>query len=107
MRESALNRIIQDRGCISYNVKACAIFDEINREKGWNGQHALHGGEKQVIGYSVDYYEPILNIVIEFDEKFHSKQIDKDISRQQKIIKYLGCKFYRIPYNQHWTNIIT
>jgi hypothetical protein len=106
MRESALKRVIQDRGSISYNNKACQIFDEINKTLNWNGRHALNGNEHQVLGYSVDYYEPTLNIVIEYDEKFHDNQSEKDVIRQKKITDHLNCKFYRIKYTDNWRDII-
>lgn len=108
MRETALKRVIQERGCISYNRDACALFDQINLEYNWNGQHALNGKEKMVIGYSLDYYEPNLNIVIEFDEDFHKFQSEKDQIRQNKITEKLGCKFYRINENEKhlWKQII-
>jgi hypothetical protein len=89
-----------------YNPFACKIFDEINDSLGWSIQHALNGGEVRVIGYSLDGYDKEKNIVIEYDEKYHDKQIEKDIIRQKQIEEHLGCKFYRIPYNQCWKNII-
>ena len=99
-------------GCITktswacYNSDACRMFDEINRELGWNGQHALRGGERKVSKYWVDYYEPTLNIVIEYDESWHKYHKNYDDKRQEEIKKYLGCKFYRIKEGQDWRNII-
>lgn len=82
----------------SFNKKACLWFDQLNEVKGWKGLHALNGGEKKINKYWVDYYEPNLNIVIEWDEKSHNHptQKQKDIERQNKIIEYLNCDFYRI-----------
>ena len=85
--------------CVAYNNTACKYFDWLNKWNGWNGIHALNGGEKQICGYFLDYYESILNIAIEWDEEYHykgGKLVDKDIIRQNEIIKELNCDFYRI-----------
>jgi hypothetical protein len=99
-------------GCITtkswacYNVIACKIFDEINKEMGWNGRHAENGGERKVSKYWVDYYEPNLNLVIEYDEKWHKYHTQYDAKRELEIIQYLGCKFYRIREGQNWREVI-
>lgn len=82
----------------SFNKKACEFFDKLNETKGWKGVHGNNGGEKKIKKYWVDYYEPILNIVIEWDECFHNfpKNKEKDKIRQQEIINYMGCEFYRV-----------
>lgn len=83
----------------NYSKKACDLFDEINNYFGWNGQHAECGGEKVVDGFWVDYYEPNLNLIIEYDEPHHfifGKLREIDISRQLIIINKIGCKFVRL-----------
>ena len=84
----------------SYNKIACKYFDTLNKIMGWNGRHALSGGEFFVVdtGYWVDYYEPNLNLVIEWDEPHHNKikNREKDKIRQNYIIEKLKCSFYRI-----------
>ena len=84
----------------SYNKKACKYFDVLNKTMGWRGRHALDGGELFVkdTNYWVDYYEPNLNLVIEWDEPKHNrtKNKEKDIVRQEAIIEKLKCSFYRI-----------
>ena len=78
----------------------------------WDGQHAENGGEYCIkeLGYWVDYYEPTLNLVIEYDEPYHSRKINqiKDLARQKEIEEYLGCKFYRIKQGEEnlWRTII-
>lgn len=91
---------------LSYNKEACKIFDEINNQLGWTGRHALNGGEQKVLKYWVDYYEPNLNLIIEYDERHHRFQKEKDLHRQDEIIQYLGCKFYRIHEGQNWREVI-
>lgn len=52
----------------------------------------------------MDGYDSTLNIVFEYDEPRHYKDVnnniltDKDIERQNYIIEKLGCEFYR--YNE-------
>lgn len=93
----------------NYNKKACELFEEINKEMGWNGQHAERVGEYKILGYFLDYYEPIHNVVIEFDEKTHEKpkQKARDIEKQELVIAELGCKFYRIKEGEEnkWKNL--
>jgi hypothetical protein len=81
-----------------FNKKACMFFEVLNKEKKWNGKHGLNGGETKIMKYWVDYYEPTLNLIIEWDESFHHhpNQIKKDRKRENEIIKYLKCDFLRI-----------
>lgn len=46
--------------------------------------------------YRVDFYFPKLNIVIEYDEKYHERQKEKDKQREYEIMKdiYIG-KYYK------------
>ena len=88
----------------AYNINACSFIENLNKEKGWNLKHALNGGEVVLCGYYLDGYDEKLNIVFEYDEPRHYKDVynnilsDKDIERQNFIIKELGCSFYR--YNE-------
>lgn len=77
-------------------------FRKLELETGWDGIY--HGkSNKQFylneLGYFVDYYEPTLNIVIEYDETKHYDKNwnlkEKDVIRQREIKNYLKCKFYR------------
>jgi len=112
MRLAAIKKIQSHLGQIypSYNKTACKIFDEINNELKWNGQYAENGGEFYIkeLGYWIDYYEPILNIVIEYDEKYHTQKhrAALDAIRQAEIIKHLKCQFYRIKYNENWKCVL-
>lgn len=95
-------------GPVWYNPVACSLFEEINSNLGWNGRHAENGGEQEVRGFFLDYYEPILNIVVEYDEKHHQKpnRRRKDGFRQKMIKEALGCKFYRIQEGKNWREIL-
>jgi len=87
----------------NYNKLACQFFDYLNSEMGWNGVHALNGGEFYIseYGYWVDYYESSKNMVIEWDERTHhfknKERVKKDIVREENIKALLKCKFIRIP----------
>jgi hypothetical protein len=91
-----------------FNAAACNIFNEINAFFGWDGRHAQNMGEFYIpeLGYFVDYYEPKLNLVIEYDETHHQRRQMKDIKRQVEIENYLKCKFFRIKENQNWKDIL-
>lgn len=101
MRLATCKRL-KERGCSrGYNQLACLFFDYINSEFDWKGIHARNGGEFFIkeLGYYVDYYEPNLNLVIEWDEESHfvaNKLKERDLQRQQQIIDQLKCKFIRI-----------
>ena len=112
IREKLLDRIQNLTGKIVpfYNPNACKLFEEINRELNWNGQHAENGGEVRVGGYFLDYYEPNLNIAIEYDEAHHRlpKQITRDIQKENYIKAKMNCKFYRIEASKEgeWKTIL-
>tara|TARA_Y100000310_G_scaffold265701_1_gene276887 strand:- start:382 stop:1098 length:717 start_codon:yes stop_codon:yes gene_type:complete len=79
----------------NYNINACKIIEKYGRENGYNFQHAENGGEYYVdeLGYFVDGYDKEKNVVIEYYEKRHEYQKEKDMMRQQEIVDNLKCKF--------------
>lgn len=89
--------------------KACDYFDKLNKEMGWNLQHALNGGEIIICGYWIDSYDKEKNIIVEYDEPKHYIDIqnnilnNKDFYRQLTLIIHLKCKFYR--YNEKTNNL--
>ncbi len=87
---------------ICYNPNACKYFDSLNKEKGWELQHALNGKEIKIIGYSLDAYDKKRNIVVEYDEARHydiyGNLKQKDVNRMNEIKDRLKCKFFR--YNE-------
>lgn len=90
----------------SFNNKACIFFDEINKRFNLNGVYATNNGEHHIkeLGYFLDYYEPTMNMVIEWDEPHHyycgGKLTPKDRLRQDEIKHHLKCKFIRIKENK-------
>ena len=102
MREGIIN--FPYNGKPNYNVKACRYIDELNKKFGWNLQHAENGREIRIVRYFPDGYDKKLNIVFEYDEPGHYKDVENnilneyDIERQKYIIEKLNCKFYR--YNE-------
>lgn len=105
-RIAKINYIKQQNGSIAprYNKKACEYFVQLEKEKGWNGLYASKNGEFYVkhLGYFVDFYEPSLNIIVEYDEPIHYNVDNtlkkRDNERMMEIVEYLKCQFYR--YNQ-------
>jgi hypothetical protein len=99
MRRAAIARM--DRLGItqyrSYNPNACDYFDVLSKQNKWDLQHARNGGEVQTQGYFLDAYDKKKNIVVEYDEAYHHRPSKrrKDLVRQQEIIDYLHCDFYR------------
>lgn len=88
-----------------YNKSSIPILEQIAKEHGWNIQHAENGGEFYTgIGYFVDAYDKEKNIVLEYDERIHYEDVEnnilreKDLKRQQRIIEYLHCEYWR--YNE-------
>lgn len=85
-----------------YNENACKYFDELSKSTGCMIRHALNGGEFHIkeLGYWVDGYDEVNNIVYEWDERHHfdknGKLKDKDILRENEIKDFLKCKFIRI-----------
>jgi hypothetical protein len=92
-------------GRMNFSEKACNYMNSLNEKYNWNLQHALNGGEILCLGYWLDGYDKDLNIVFEYDEPKHYKDIennilrDIDVKRQNKIIKELHCRFFR--YNEY------
>jgi hypothetical protein len=105
MKHSAINRVIRQGTYVSYNPNSISIIEEYGKTHGYNFQHAENGGEYQVptTTFFVDGYDVINNVVIEFDENYHSteKQRIKDIQRQDMIGQLLKCKFIRIDKNNN------
>ena len=80
-------------------------FRLLEENKKWDGIYVKKHKKQYFIkelGYWPDYYEPTLNIIVEYDEPHHY-EVDgtlksKDTDRMEEIIKYLHCRFFR--YNE-------
>lgn len=107
MRKSAFKYLqdMKDVKCPRYNKKSIMYIDFLNEQYHWNLQHAENGGEIEICGYFVDGYDKNQNIVFEYDEPNHYKDVEhsilkeKDLEREKKIIEKTGCTFYR--YNEY------
>jgi len=90
-RIAAYKRVELLGGHPSYNLTSCEYIDRLNKEKGWNLQHALNGGEISIACYSLDGYDKDRNIIFEYDENSSNHNSEKgkkkDLYRQQYIIK--------------------
>lgn len=92
------------------NPIACKFIDNLNKERGWNLQHAGNGGEVQIYGYLLDGYDKDNKIVFEYDEPQHhrKKKKENDIKRQNDIFKYFQnigevISFWR--YDERYDNL--
>jgi len=104
------NKLIGNQLCPAYNSVACEIINWINMYYGYNFQHTENGGEFRILelGYWVDGYDKIRNVVIEYYEKLHYDRGNlkqKELKREQEIIKKLKCSLIRI--NAYNTNNLT
>jgi hypothetical protein len=106
IRKTVIEKLKQQFGGIHpwYNKTACKYFDELNKQNGWNLQHAENGGEFYIeeLGYWADAYDKEKNIVVEYDEPKHYKingeLKEKDVHRMNEIYEHLKCEFWR--YNE-------
>lgn len=102
-RNLVFKRISEYGVPIGVNKNACRFFDYLNKKLYWNGLHAFNNVTKmehKELGYLIDYYYKELNLIIEWDEERHyyrdGSLKEKDIKRQNNLLKKLNCKFYRI-----------
>jgi hypothetical protein len=86
-RQKMIRLIKENKSKVGYNPKACDVFDFINEKLRWSGLHAKNGKEQAIDTFFLDYYDPIKNIVIEWDEKHHKKTI----SSQRRLDQTKGC----------------
>tara|TARA_R110000822_G_C15255204_1_gene487723 strand:+ start:363 stop:905 length:543 start_codon:yes stop_codon:yes gene_type:complete len=82
----------------NYNKKSIPIIEKYGKDNGYNFQHAENGGEVMVISkngnaYYVDGYDKKNNVVVEYYEKFHTRQKEYDKIRQREITERLACEF--------------
>lgn len=106
MRVAACKRVLElqrssDGRINNIGRKEDAYFAKMEAERGWNGVYYGKSGKQFLVedlGYFVDYYEPNLNIVVEYDEPRHYRQgalKEQDIKRMEEIQSHLGCEFWR------------
>lgn len=111
MRVSAIKRLTEKYGgnifAPNSNPKEAVYFNNLENVYGWDGIYFGKGGlptqyHVTSLGYWVDFYDQERNIVVEYDETHHYDSTwslkEKDIRRQNEIIKELNCQFYR--YNE-------
>lgn len=92
--------------CPMYNPSACKTIDIYGKENGYKFQHALNGGEFYIkeLGYWVDGYDKLKNVVIEYYEDHHKKQVKRDFMRIREIKNVLGCKIIIL---KEWKSVPT
>jgi very-short-patch-repair endonuclease len=97
-RKKMLKMIREGKSSVAFNPKACDVFDFLNNRMHWNGQHAKNGKEQVVDVFFLDYYEPTLNVAIEWDEAHHhkAKHRQQDGWKSKVVMNTIGCEFYRV-----------
>lgn len=97
-RQKMIRLIKENKSVVGYNPRACEVFNFINQKLQWNGLHAKNEKEQLVDVFFLDYYDPSLNVVIEWDEKHHRKpsRHKSDWIKQKIVMDSIGCEFYRI-----------
>ena len=102
MRIAAIKRIKKkNENCFpNYSEQACEYFKKFDEMNNTKGRYAVYGGGEYLIkelGYWPDYINFDMKLIIEWDEKYHNKQVKKDMRRQKKIMEhYPDFKFKRI-----------
>jgi very-short-patch-repair endonuclease len=100
LRIARANFIENNCGGPAHNKTSILFFNLINEKFNFNGRYARNGGEKNILGYFLDFYDEENKIIIEWDEEFHYKKNqlkECDINRQKRIMnKLLDFKFIRI-----------
>lgn len=81
---------VHSNGGVQYNPLACQYFAQFDKANSTSGRYATNGGEHFIpeLGYWVDYYNPELKLIIEWDEDQHyigGTLKPKDIQRQEEI----------------------
>jgi len=96
-QRECLLRKLESQNIVSFNPIACRFIDEYGKQQGYNFQHALNGGEKQIIGYKLDGYDEKRNMIFEYDEPDHEtkRKKTKDLVRLKNLINHLKCKVIR------------
>lgn len=79
-----------------YNKNTIPIFQKFDELNNTKGIYATNPYEHQILGYSLDYFNLNLKLIIEIDEKLHKYKRSKDLQRQQEIQNfYPDFKFLR------------
>jgi len=99
IRQAAVKRVLLNNGKFpAYNSEGVAFFKSFDKQHNTNGQYATNPNEFYIkeLGYWPDYINFDKKIIIEIDEKFHEKQKEKDVIRENKIKEfYPDFKFLR------------
>lgn len=104
LRKIAVKRILLNNGIFpNYNSRACEFFKSFDEKYNTQGQYATSPHEYYIkeLGYWPDYINFKEKIIMEWDEKHHEKQKEKDNIRQKEIEKfYPDFKFIRIKQDK-------
>ncbi len=81
----------------NYNPNSIPEIEKFGNDNGYNFHHAENGGEVKLdIGYWPDGYDIENNIIVEYFEYWHNKQLKKDFKRLKEIQDHLNCQIFII-----------
>ena len=106
-REARCKQIMDLGGNRSFNPKACAIFDTLNKKLQLNGKHAKNGREEIKFGYFLDFYDEENKICIEWDEYGHfhaTARTNRDIKKHNNLCKKLPKDWTIVRWNEPESN---
>jgi hypothetical protein len=89
------------KGRCNYNPDSIPIIEAYGKEHGYNFQHAENGGEVRISRCYVDGYDGSNKVIFEYNERHHTRNVDRDKNRLDKIIKRIGPGWKIIIY---WYN---
>ena len=102
MRLAAIKRIEENNGKIfpNFNKNSIVFFEKFDKDNNTSGFYGKEEFHIKKLGYWLDYFNPDLKLIIEWDEETHyrnDKLKKKDIQRQKNIQEfYPDFEFRRI-----------
>ena len=108
IRIAAMNRMIDNKMFPTFNKLSIQFFDILNKVIFNNdGQYGVNEFCIFALGYWLDFISHKYKTIIEWDEEYHNRQIEKDTIRQAKIqAHYSDYIFIRIKENDIKINIL-
>lgn len=88
LRESRLEQILRDGGELQVGLNEKQLLDEQEIK-----DNCVIDRNFKVIGYKPDGYCYETNTIYEVYEKFHDKQVQEDLQRENEICNHLSCDF--------------
>jgi len=106
-RIAATNNMINNKWHPFFNKTSMQYFDILNRTIFKDGLYGVNEYCIPELGYWPDFISHNHKTIIEYDEAYHNRQIEKDAIRQQQIQShYIDYSFIRIAEEDAKVNIL-